>query len=391
MRRKVLIAEQTDTLRSIAETVLRQNGYDVIAVTAAEKAREVLELSQPDLIIVGADLAAPDGTPYHERIRQDQRTSGIPVLLFEPAGQSDAVYPDEVMIPRPFDPRDFLNKVSVFLGGQETTDQPAPAKPDASVVDDEFLDAALGLDRLDVTDSEVMDNTVVGRRPQGGTGAEKLIGLDTGPIEETDVGNSTVESLIIDEGSSQIKHRKMGRKAPPAAGTGKIEILTDQFGLTDSGSAAKDENAVHDYDWFVDAIKNDADPANPAAHSDSGSLSITDPSVAVDPVTSGPVPTAGVEHFIDEFKKEMEQVRSNEEEQPLPEAPLQTPGELGDELAWEETLEKIGPAQIDLFIKEFAQDVGRKVAEIMTARIDPDKLLRLIKSEILERQKKSSR
>ena len=75
MRRKVLIDEQTDTLRSIAENVLRQNGYEVIAVTAAEKAREVLELSQPDLIIVGADLAAPDGTLYHERLRQEPKTS----------------------------------------------------------------------------------------------------------------------------------------------------------------------------------------------------------------------------------------------------------------------------------------------------------------------------
>ncbi len=43
MPRRVLIAEQADTLRSVAETVLRQNGYDVISVTAAEKAREVLD------------------------------------------------------------------------------------------------------------------------------------------------------------------------------------------------------------------------------------------------------------------------------------------------------------------------------------------------------------
>ena len=396
MRRKVLIAEQTDTLRSIAETVLRQNGYDVIAVTAAEKAREVLELSHPDLIIVGADLAAPDGTPYHERIRQDQRTSGIPVLLFEPVGQSDTVYPDEVMIPRPFDPRDFLHKVSVFLGGQKTSDQSAPAKPDDSVVDDEFLDAALGLDKLDVTDSEVMDKTTI-NRSKSGAPAEKMIGLDVPVNDDTEVGNSTVESLVIDEDSSQIRHQKPGRKVPINQGTGKLEILTNQFGLGDSDQTAEDD--VHDYDWFVDAVKSDADPANPTAHSDSGSLSITDPSAAVDPVTPGPatpssansVPTVGVEHFIDEFKKEMEQVRSDEKERPLPKMSPQTPAELGDELAWEETMEKIGPAQIDIFIKEFAHEVGRKVADIMTSRIDPDKLLRLIKSEILERQKKSSR
>jgi CheY-like chemotaxis protein len=394
MRRKVLIAEQTDTLRSIAETVLRQNGYDVIAVTAAEKAREVLDLSQPDLIIVGADLVAPDGTLYHERLRQEPKTSGTPVLLFEPAGQSDADFPDEVLIKRPFDPRDFLHKVSVFLGNPTASGQPAAAPSEGTVVDDEFLDAALGLDKLDVTDSEVMDRTVVGRQPKASSGSEKLIGLDTGPNDEVDFGNSTVESLVIDADSSQVRHRKPGRKAPPAAGTGKIEILTDQFGMVDSGPAQEDTGGAHDYDWFVDAIKSDADPATPDTSADSGSLSITDPSSAVDPITAVPAtPSAtsgGVDHFIDEFKKEMDQVRSSEEDPPVPTEPDPISAEVG-EMAWEETMEKIGPAQVDLFMKEFAHEVGRKVAEMMVARIDPDKLLRMIKSEILERQKKSSR
>lgn len=399
MRRKVLIAEQTDTLRSIAETVLRQNGYEVIAVTAAEKAREVLELSQPDLIIVGADMAGPDGSAFHERLRQDPKTSGIPILLFEPAGHSDVVLPDEVIIPRPFDPRDFLHKVSVFLGGQNASAQPIAGDPEGTVVDDEFLDAALGLDRLDVTDSEVMDKTVIGRRQKPDSGSEKLIGLDTGPIDETDVGNSTVESLIIDEDSSQVRHRKMGRAAPPASGTGKIEILTDQFGMADTTPSGGDEDSVHDYDWFVDAMKTDGDPAAPKASSDTGSLSITDPSASLDPITPSPATAApttasqhsGVEHFIDEFKKEMEQVRSEEFSEPAPKDRIEAPRQVVDTLAWEETLEKIGPAQIDIFVKEFAQEVGRKVAEMMSARVDPDKLLRMIKSEILERQKKSSR
>ncbi len=399
MRRKVLIAEQTDTLRSIAETVLRQNGYEVIAVTAAEKAREVLELSQPDLIIVGADLATPDGAPFHERLRIDAKTSGIPILLFEPAGQSDVVLPDEVMIPRPFDPRDFLHKVSVFLGDRKTSDQPASGGADGMVVDDEFLDAALGLDRLDVTDSEVMDKTAIGRRPSKDSSSEKLIGLDTGPIDNTDDDHTTIESLVIDEDSSQVKHRRPGRAEPPVSGTGKIEILTDQFGMVDSTPSGGGEDSVHDYDWFVDAMKTDGDPAAPKTPSDTGSLSITDPSANVDPITPSPATAAptnpskpsGVEHFIDEFKKEMEQVRSEEFTEPFPKDRAKAPADVVDTLAWEESLEKIGPAQIDIFVKEFAQEVGRKVAEMMSARVDPDKLLRMIKSEILERQKKSSR
>ena len=77
MHRKVLIIEQTDTLRTVAETVLRQNGYEVIAVSAAEKAREVLELTRPDLVIVGADVTGADGSPFYDRLASDSSTAGL--------------------------------------------------------------------------------------------------------------------------------------------------------------------------------------------------------------------------------------------------------------------------------------------------------------------------
>jgi len=356
MRRRVLIAEQADTIRSVAETILRQNGYDVIAVTAAEKAREVLELSRPDLIIIGADLMAADGSPYHERIRQDPKASGVPMLFFEPSDKAETAFPDEVVIPRPFDPKDFLQKVTIFMGDGDTSPSVTPGLDDSSV-DDQFLDAALGLDHLDVIDSEVMDQTVVGSQQKPKAAREKLIGLDSSvDMEDTDTGVSTVESLVIDEGSSQIKQRTPGRRAPSPDGTGKIEILSDQYGLTESKKADEDENGVHDYDWFIDAIKNDHDQtAGRAAPdvSDSGSLSITGPSATVNPITpepaspSVPADGGGVNKFIDEFKKEMEQVRAAESDQFVSEAVASLPKAGSKDLAWEESLEKTDPAQIN--------------------------------------------
>ena len=66
-----------------------------------------------------------------------------------------------------------------------------------------------------------------------------------------------------------------------------------------------------------------------------------------------------------------------------------TPEDGDQGLTWEESLEKTDSAQIDLFAREFARELGRKVAEIIAAKIDPEKLLRLIKAEIIEKQKKS--
>jgi DNA-binding response OmpR family regulator len=399
MRRKILIAEQSDTVRSIAETVLRQNGYDVIAVTAAEKAREVLELSRPDLIIVGADLVAPDGTPYYEKLRADSRSGHIPTLLFQPADKSDLPYPNEVIIPRPFDPRDLLSQVSAFMGAQSAVASSPAATPSSSEVDDDFLNAALGLDDIKVTESEVMNQTSAGRRPQGAQSDEKLIGLE-GKSNSNDTGRTSVnvESLVLDEASGRAVHQVPGRKAPSTEGTGKLDILTDQYGLTDPGAAGQDENANHDYNWFVDAIRKDNDPAVAPRPHDSGKLTIAPSSEAVDPITRGPKApdspkrssdSSGVEKFIDEFKKEMEQIQDTESDRLIPDVKTIGPDLPKDKLGWEEKLEQLGPSEMEMFTQVFAQELGRRVAEIIAAKIDPDKLMRLIKAEIVERYNKS--
>ncbi|HWR82677.1 MAG TPA: response regulator, partial [Candidatus Deferrimicrobium sp.] len=100
MRKRVLLAEQSDATRSVAESLLRQNGFEVISVAAAENALEVLKFTRPDLIILGGDMTTPDRKPLYERIRNDSKTSAIALLLFDTAA-SDLPFPPEVIIPRP--------------------------------------------------------------------------------------------------------------------------------------------------------------------------------------------------------------------------------------------------------------------------------------------------
>jgi len=398
MRRKILIAEQADTVRSIAETVLRQNGYDVIAVTAAEKAREVLELSRPDLIIIGADLVAPDGVPYYDKLRSDPHAGRIPVLLFQPPDKSDLPFPKEIIVPRPLDPKQLLHQVTVIMAAG---DRLAASAGGQAVSDgqDDFLDAALGLDDLRITESEVLNQTSTGRRSKSSQADEKLAGLVGGShLNDSGATSVNVESLVLDEDSGRAVRQVPGRKAPAPEGTGKLDILSDQYGLTAPQAMARDDDPGHDYNWFVDAIRKDNDPAvSPRPH-DSGKLTITPRSEGVDPITRGPKSHAatkpgggspGVEKFIDEFKKEMEQIRDTESERLVPDVKTIGHDLPGDKLGWEEKLEKLGPSEMEMFTLVFAQELGRRVAEIIAAKIDPDKLLRLIKAEFLERHGKS--
>jgi CheY-like chemotaxis protein len=403
MRRKVLIVEQTDTTRSVAEAVLRQNGYEVISVAEADRAEEVLEFARPDLLVVSVDVQSRGRGPFYEKLRQSASTASIPMLLFEPVDRSPLDFPDEVVVRRPFDPRDFMAKVSVFLGQMESR-EPSKANPlKASSVDDEFLDAALGLDRLVVTDSEVMDGTGAVRLPKTGAQSVQSVGQ---PHPEEFTQSTKIESLMIQEDVSQIVHKPAAKKGPlPVEGTGKLEILADQYGMADpSALAGQPEGQAHDYDWFINAMRSDDAPgagAAPAAHanrdprSESGKLTFSEPSAAVDPVTPGPgqggqrpASTSGVEKFIDEFKREIEQLRADESDilqEPVP-ARAETKSVNG--LSWDETLERLTTEQAAAFTREFAAELGRRVAEMVVAKIDADKLLRMIKNEILARRGK---
>jgi len=400
MRRKVLIVEQTDTTRSVAEAVLRQNGYEVISVAEADRAEEVLEFARPDLLVVSADIQSRDRGPFYEKLRQSASTAAIPMLLFEPVDRSALDFPDEVIVRRPFDPRDFLAKVSVFMGQVEPR-EPGKANPlKASSVDDEFLDAALGLDRLDVTDSEVMDQTTGVKVPKAGAQSVQSVGLGGQPHPDDHSQSAKIESLMIHEDVSQIMHKSaVGKPTAPVEGTGKLEILADQYGLADPSALTEQSEArAHDYDWFVNAMRSDEPPAGAAPatrdpRSESGKLVFSEPSSAVDPVTPGPAPrsqqpagTSGVEKFIDEFKREIEQLRADESDEFPTVSSSKSHAKPGGDSSWDETLERLTPEQAAVFTREFAAELGRRVAEMVVAKIDADKLLRMIKHEILARR-----
>ncbi len=405
MRKKVLVAEAVDTVRSVAETVLRQNGYEVIAVSEPRQIKDVLEFSRPDLIIISADMKADDQTPYYEVIRGDSRSSNLPLLLFEPSDKSDVGFPQEVVIPRPFDPKEFLSKVAVFLGQVENHSSGDHHPLGVPEVDDEFLDAALGLDRIDVTNSEIMDKTSTGLRVDSlKDGPQHTIGME-GQVEDSGPDYSKVESLMIRDEVAPIQHQS-SQPSPSIEGSGKLEILNDQYGLSEAGKLkAEPEDQVHDYDWFVNTMRDEAqaksaEPPSPPAQSDVDKLTFTDPAAVVNPVTpgpdeqeppsdtKGPARASGVEKFIDEFKREIEQLRAGEPDDLMETSSETKPGDAKAEMVWDEKLEAVTSEQVAIFTQEFARELGARVAETIVAKIDSEKLLRMVKNELVQRIQK---
>jgi len=265
MHKRVLLAEKSDTMRAIAESVLRQNGFEVLSMISGEQALEVLKLTRPDLILVGSDLRGKGQQPLYEEIQQIPNGKSVPLLLFCDPDEAGLPFPEELLIPRPFDPNDFINRVNTFTGQSDNNHQ---AKADSvnpfsdAKLEDDFLDSALGLDNINVTESEVMDKTqsiILNKNKM--KNPEKMIGFDHYENNtETHSNSQKIESLIIQDDKAEIDQSKKKKEAPQQlSASGKIEILNDQFGLIEPTADEKDENLVHDYDWFLNEIKKDGE------------------------------------------------------------------------------------------------------------------------------------
>jgi DNA-binding response OmpR family regulator len=409
MHKRILIIEAADAIRGIAENVLRQNGYEVISISNADKALEVLQFTTPDLILVSADMSGQDQQPLYLKIKDNPKTASVPLLFFAGTEKTDLPFPEEVIIPRPFDPQDLVNRVRIFSGqAVPENKKPAAGALGNGDLEDDLLDAALGIDTKDniqITDSEVMDRTTqikIGKnKPQ--KASDKMIGYDHFEEEHADDEHTKIESLIIDEDNSEIVRKvKKPDAKPKMSGTSKLEIMSDQYGLQDPDAFnEEDEARAHDYDWFVNSMREDntkppatSAPTSPK-DSDSQEISFTENSAIVDPITpppsqKAPQPAApaksssgGVEKFIDEFKKEVERIHSSEPEtvviDDIPSRPLTS----GEKLVWEEKLEKVTPEQVNLFTRQFTLELAERIAEKIAAKIDPNKLTQLIKNEII--------
>ncbi len=401
MRKRILIAEAGDTVRQAAETVLRQHGFEVISVPSAEKAREVLNFARPDLLLVGGSLQTADQRLFYDRLHHDPKTSSLPMLVLEPSDKKSLDWPGELVVHQPIDPKELIDKVTTFVAHSAARSQPV-RKEESPIggtdVSDAFLDEALGLDKLDVTKSEMFDGTTKIRKGPKVT-KDATIGYEHS-VEEDLSDSSRVESLVIRDDKGEIHHHPAGPQPPVNTNsTGSLEIMKDQYGLTDPAafkqSQAQQQDADHDYNWFVNAMREEnTQGGKPKPASDSSRIAVTKTSALVDPVTPGPggaaaaKRTEGVEKFIDEFKKEIEQLRSNDVEPLSSVLPPGTTAPSEKQLPWEEKLEKLSGEEIDLFTREFAHELGDRIAERIIAKIDSDKLLQMLKDEILARARK---
>jgi DNA-binding response OmpR family regulator len=77
----VLLAEDDEDVRALAELVLRREGFDVTAVSDGEAALAAAAERTPSVAVLDVSMPRMDGLETARRLRERPATSAIPIML----------------------------------------------------------------------------------------------------------------------------------------------------------------------------------------------------------------------------------------------------------------------------------------------------------------------
>jgi two-component system cell cycle response regulator DivK len=77
---RILIAEDNEKNMKLFRDVLQLSGYETLEATTGEQAVELATTRRPDLVLMDIQLAGMNGVETLRRLRDDERTTAIPVI-----------------------------------------------------------------------------------------------------------------------------------------------------------------------------------------------------------------------------------------------------------------------------------------------------------------------
>lgn len=117
---KVLVAEDSSTVRNLVTARLRADGYEVIEAADGEEALRLAREDDPDLLVLDKVMPKLDGFEVIRALRDIPRTSSVPiVMLTERTNEEDvlgglSLGVDDYM-PKPFSPHELSARVKRAL------------------------------------------------------------------------------------------------------------------------------------------------------------------------------------------------------------------------------------------------------------------------------------
>jgi two-component system phosphate regulon response regulator PhoB len=117
---KILIIEDEPAIRELVSVNLRYSGYEVQQAAQCSVARQLIDNSLPDLILLDWMLPDSPGIDLAKRLRSDARTKEVPIIMLTArAEESDKLSGFEAgaddYLTKPFSPRELLARIKALL------------------------------------------------------------------------------------------------------------------------------------------------------------------------------------------------------------------------------------------------------------------------------------
>ncbi|WP_317213884.1 response regulator transcription factor [Gluconobacter sp. GP1] len=114
----ILVVDDDSRLLRLLQRYLAENGYRVTTAQDARQAREVLQLIQPDAIVLDVTMPGEDGVSLTRALRAEGLS--LPILLLtargEPADRIDGLESGaDDYLGKPFEPRELLLRLRAHL------------------------------------------------------------------------------------------------------------------------------------------------------------------------------------------------------------------------------------------------------------------------------------
>ena len=118
---KVLIADDEANIRNILDFTLHAEGFTVIGARNGDEAFTLAVSEQPDIVILDVMMPDTDGIEACRRLKRDERTSRLPVILLTARSSSDdrrrgREAGADAYITKPFSPSKVVATLREILG-----------------------------------------------------------------------------------------------------------------------------------------------------------------------------------------------------------------------------------------------------------------------------------
>jgi two-component system alkaline phosphatase synthesis response regulator PhoP len=117
---KIMIAEDSSTVRRLVADRLAADGYQVIEAADGEQALALARREQPDLLVLDKVMPKYDGFEVVRALRDSPETRDIPIVMLTERTSEDDVLGGlglgvEEYMPKPFSPRELSARVQRVL------------------------------------------------------------------------------------------------------------------------------------------------------------------------------------------------------------------------------------------------------------------------------------